>query len=318
MIWTILFLALAGFILYKVYMNLYFVNIDNTILFTGAPGTGKTNEMVNLALKLRRKTNNKIKFMNWLQRFKFPKFRIFEDLVEIYSNFPVRVGRLKRNDKKAIQNSEEWKKYCKAHEINVDSLENSKLSYRLEIGHLLNQIKLPKRSIVVISELGSIASQYDWNNLNVQEHMEDFIRNFRQYTKGGYFLADDQSSENIAVTIRRRIGTVHNMLHFRKWWKIYWVSMRNITISEDIKVVETEQAGSHMKTRIGLFPLFFRNYDTYTFSDRYNTVPKKSPYRYLGYKTNEILELPETKVIKSYGEEFRQGVLDSHLNLKDQ
>lgn len=317
MIWTILIIAILCFILYKVWRELYFINIDSTILFTGAPGTGKTNEMVTLALKLRRKINNQIKFKNWYQRFKMPGSRKYQDLIEIYANFPIRVGKLKNRDYKAIQNNQRWIAYAKKHDLKLGDLSRSKLCYQLEIGHLLNQIKLPKRAITVVSELGSIASQYDWGNLNVQEHMEDFIRLYRQYTQGGYFLGDDQSSDNIAVNIRRRIGTIHNMLHFRKWWKVYWVSMRNITISEDIKMIETDQATTHMKTRIGIFPLFHLNYDTYTFSDRYNTVPLKEPIRYFGYKTNEVLELPVTKIIKYQGEEYKQGVLPSHLNLKD-
>ena len=94
---------------------------------------------------------------------------------------------------------------------------------------------MPKLSVSFITEIGKLASQYDWTNENVKIHINDHVSFHRQYTYGGFLILDDQSSDNVAVPIRRRIGTVINMLHFRSFWKIYWVRMRNLTISEDIK-----------------------------------------------------------------------------------
>ena len=311
------FLAFLVFIAYHVLKSMYYINVDNTIVFSGAPGTGKTNEMITLALKLRRIKNNKIKTQNWFQRFKIPSKRRYKEKVVIYSNIPIRIGRLSKKEYQSILKSDKWQSYCKIHQIDPKTLSHDKFCNELEIGHLLNQIRLPEGCITVITELGKIASQYDWQNVNVQEHMDDWISLYRQYTKGGYFLADDQSSDNIAVLIRRRIGTVHNMLHFKRFWKIYWVRMRNMTISEDVKVIESETVEEQMKTHVGLFPLFHYNYDTYCFSDRYKGVPAAPSTQFIGFKTNKIMKLPETTRIKYQGQEEITGLLPTKLNEHD-
>ena len=268
MILWIIILLVVFYVFVKVYSKLYFLKVDHTMMFTGAPGTGKTNEMIRMALKLHRKMVNKVR---WHNRFNKEKWE--EPL--LYSNIPIRINR-------------------------------STWSTKLKKEHLLLTEKQTKKAVTVITEIGKIASQYDWNNLNVQDNLNDYISLYRHYTLGGYFLCDDQSSDNVAVNIRRRLGTVINMLHFHKFWKVYWVKMRNITISEDIKTVENDSAETNMRTRIGLFPLFLRQYDTYSFSERYNTVPYGSLDLYLKYKTKQIMDLPYAyqKQNETYGEKL--------------
>lgn len=268
MILWIIILLVGLYLFVKVYSKLYFLKVDHTMMFTGAPGTGKTNEMIRMALKLHRKMLKKVK---WHNRFHKEKWE--EPL--LYSNIPIRINR-------------------------------STWSTKLKKEHLLLTERQTKKAVTVITEIGKIASQYDWNNLNVQDNLNDYISLYRHYTLGGYFLCDDQSSDNVAVNIRRRLGTVINMLHFHKFWKIYWVKMRNITISEDIKTVENDSAETNMRTRIGIFPLFMRQYDTYSFSERYNTVPHGSLDLYLKYKTKLIMDLPYayTKQNDIYGEKL--------------
>ena len=249
-------LILIVFIIFvvKVVPRLYVLKIDNTMMFTGAPGTGKTNEMVTMALKLYRRQKSKVKWHNRFSKNKWEK-------PILYSNMPIRVSK------------KEW-------------------STDLKIEHLLLTERQNHRSITVITELGKVASQYDWNNLNVQDNLNDYISLYRHYTLGGYFLCDDQSSDNIAVNIRRRLGTVINMLHFRKFFILYWVKMRNITISEDIKTIEDDSVETNMRWRIGLFPLFRKKYDTYAFSERYNSVPRMITVFHTKYKTNKITQIP--------------------------
>jgi hypothetical protein len=246
--------------------------------------------MVRMALKLWRKQK---KSVNRYNRFHKNK----KEIPQLYSNIPIRVGKYSRKVYKQMRND--------LIENNYDLLhvpyERTRFCTPLTIRHLLNQERIIAGSITVVTELGKVASQYEWQNLNVQEHMNDFISMYRQYTLGGYFLCDDQSSDNIAVTIRRRLGTVINMLHFKRFWKFYWVKMRNITVSEDIKTIEEDSAEDNMRTALSMFPLFYRNYDTYAFSQRYVTVPY-GPYRiFMSFKTNEILTLPHTEKITYQG-----------------
>lgn len=264
MIWLIIPIVLVvAYIWYQ--RKFYHVNIDSTIMYTGAPGTGKTNEMINQAIKLYRMVRRQVKKQNRKNRlFKRPLL----EMPILYSNIPIR-----------------WRR--------------RDFSVKLKLEHILLVERQSYKAVTVITELGKIASQYDWQNLNVQDNLNDYISMYRQYTQGGFFLCDDQSSDNIAVTIRRRLGTVINMLHFKKFWKFYWVKMRNMTISEDIKTIETDIVESNMRWRLGIFPLFGKRYDTYAFSERYSTVPKGEDIQHYKFKTNEIMKMPVAETLKT-------------------
>ena len=115
-----------------------------------------------------------------------------------------------------------------------------------------------------IDEVGSFASQFEYNNPNIKDNFDEFVRLFRHYTKGGYLVVNDQCSENIVLQIRRRINTVFNLMHFKKWFGIvYTVKVRNISISEEIKTVEEQDTEDNMTTKIRFMPLFLKRYDTY-------------------------------------------------------
>ena len=273
MLLYIIIFVITVYVGIRIYAKFYLVQIDNTLMFTGAPGTGKTNEMVKWALKLYRWNSKAVRRHN---RFRKDKW---EEPI-LYSNIPIRINR-------------------------------STWSTELKKEHLLLTERQNLKSITVITEIGKIASQYDWNNLNVQDNLNDYISLYRQYTQGGFFLCDDQSSDNVAVNVRRRLGTVINMLHFKRWWKIYWVKMRNITVSEDIKTIEDESAEDSMRWRIGLLPIFYSRYDTYAFSDRYLTVPVGLLKHFDQYKTNKIMDLP---FANSYKNEIHGQKLDKLVN----
>jgi hypothetical protein len=269
--------AVIAFIIYKIKKSLYNVKIDTVLFFTGAPGTGKTNEMINMALKKYRenkkivkKENRKIKRNDKL----FKRNEELKELPQIYSNLPIKVSLFK-------------------------------YSKQLEVGHLLLLKRIPHKSIVVITEIGEIASQYDWGNLNVQDNLDEFVRCFRHYTKGGYLLLDDQSSSNAVVSIRRRTGIVINMMHFSKIFIFYRVQMRDLIISEDSKGSYTESYSDSLRTRIGMFPLFYKRYDTYHLSERYNSVPRYDDQEWVRLKTNKMLSLPKALETR-YGLEGRK------------
>jgi len=326
-----LFLALFIYLMFVFYKQFYFISVDNTLMFSGAPGTSKTLNMVKMGKKLFRINKAHVKRKNFFARI-FGKEQ--HELPEMYSNFPVRLGRYKWKEyvelvddlvsqgyvviakgitpKDVVQLIKEH--YQEDEYIEID---RTKFCKPLKIEHLLNQERLNYKSVVLLTEIGKIASQYDWQNLNVQQHMDDFVSMYRQYTQGGYFLCDDQSSDNVVVAIRRRLGTVINCLHFRKFWKFYWVKMRNITVSEDIKTIEDESAEDNMRWHLSMFPLFHRDYDTYFGSNRYNTVPRGQDSVYTGFKTNAILKVPSVKVTRYMGQESVEGLLPKKIRETD-
>ena len=320
MIYFVILIVLVVLIFF-IKRRLYKIPYNNTILITGAPGTGKTTNAVDLGIKLWKKQRKLIKKQNKKQKWLPKKWRLYQDLPQLYSNIPIRIGRLKRKEYLARYN-ELVKKYEETEKIviafgitplfkyldfkmqarsneNIIVFKRHKFCPRLEIGHLLNQKRLPPLSTCVVTEIGKIAHQYSWGNVNVQNHLNDFISMYRQYTLGGYFVCDDQATDDIVKQIRVRIGTVINLIDFFKIWKIYVVSARRFHISEDIKTIEDKFAENSTKKVIGLFPLFFKKFDTYCFSGRYATVPEEDANTFYGYKTNEILVMPN-KTLPTY------------------
>jgi hypothetical protein len=235
-------------------------------MFTGAPGTGKTNEMVRMSLKLLKAVRRKVKWINLkiriLNMFRKQKYAYVEKPM-LYSNIPIKV------------NDSEW-------------------SIKLKLEHLTLTERQSYKAITVITEIGKIVSRYDHQNPNISDNIDEYVSLYRQFTKGGYFLCDDQSSDNAEVDIRRRLGTIINMLHFQRFWIFYYVKMRNITISEDIKTIEKDNVEDNYKTRLGLF-LGKPRYDTYAFSERYASVPYGNETKWKKFKTNVIMKIPKDK-----------------------
>jgi hypothetical protein len=266
MIGALILLIVTIIVIIWVYKTFYFIKVDNTLMFTGAPGTGKTNEMVRMAIKLLKhvrrsvkKSNRKITRYNWFHKDKV-------DLLEtplLYSNIPIRI------------NNKEW-------------------SHKLKVEHLTLTERQTYKAVTVITEIGKIVSRYDHKNPNIADNIDEYVSLYRQFTQGGYFLCDDQSSDNAEVDIRRRLGTIINMLHFNKFWFIYWTKMRNITISEDIKTIEEDSAEDNYRSRLGFF-IGKPKYDTYAFSERYASVPYGDDLTWKQFKTNVIMKIPKDK-----------------------
>ena len=268
---TLLLFIVIILLVYYIYKNFYFIKVDNTLMFTGSPGTGKTNEMVRMSLKLLKAVRRKTKRNNWkifLINLWYKKDKDwlplqYDEMPKLYSNIPIKISR------------KEW-------------------STKLKMEHITLQERQTPRAITVITEIGKIVSRYDHQNPNISDNIDEYVSLYRQFTLGGYFLCDDQSSDNAEVDIRRRLGTIINMLHFRRFWIFYFVKMRNITISEDIKTIEKDNVEDNYKTRLGVF-LGKPRYDTYAFSERYKSVPKGNDKTWKKFKTNVIMKVPKDR-----------------------
>lgn len=270
---TLLALLVFSFIfVYLVYkiLNPYFIKVDTVSLYTGSLGTGKTITMVKQATKKYQYNLFMAELYNIFHK-KNPR-----ELPLLFSNFGITTkGLFKVKD----------------------------ISYQVTEDILLLRQRIPRGSVVVISEFGSLASQFDWSNENALDNLDEFMRFYRQYTKGGYFFIDDQASDNIVLQCRRRAGKVYNMLEFKKHFIIpfvfYWYSakIRHISISEDIKVIETGHSENEENTSniFGLINPFRTLYDTYAFSERYNTVPYIPYKKHKSFKNNNIITLPKAQ-----------------------
>lgn len=181
------------------------------------------------------------------------------------------------------------------------------MSYNLKIEHLLLQERLPLGSVVVIDEVGSVASQYDFSKHNVKEVMDEFFRFFRHYVSNpelkiqSYLYVNDQCSENIVLNVRRRINIIHNLSNFKLLFghiAIYF--QRQINISEEIKTIDTKQEAQEGDTQDNAnltFKFIWHKpkYDTYCYHDRYMNVPKGRLTRFKKYRKDDLLKTPFDK-----------------------
>lgn len=266
-----IFLFLLIIVVLYFVLKSYFIKYDTIIAFTGGLGSGKSFLSVKLAIKLLKRQIRKVK---WKNTINFIKCKIkktnFEPLPipQLYTNIPVFI--------------------------------NKKQGFSIELTeeHLLLRKKIIPRSVVFIDEIGAYASQFEYNNKNISDNFDEFIRLFRHYTLGGYLVVNDQCSENIVLTVRRRLNTVNNLFYFRVWFKLIWtVRVRNISISEEIKTIEENDKEDNMSKMWGFMPLFKR-YDTFCYSERYRTVPLIDEKNHKQYKRYQLMKVSSIKINK--------------------
>lgn len=247
----------------------YFVKHDTIIAYTGGLGSGKSLNGVKTAIRLYNANLNKVLNYNFKEKIKAKLKKGYEpnilELPELYSNIPICI-------KKGV------------------------FSKKLTASMLLLNEKINPLSVTFIDECSSFINQFEYKNPNCTT-LDEFFRLYRHYTGvngvgSGYLVVTDQNSNMLEIHIRYRVNTVFNLMQFRKWFKIFYtVRVRNISLTEDIKTIENNNAEDNCKTIFGLLPLR-KTYDTYCYNGRYKTVPKKESKEFTSYKTNEMVKCP--------------------------
>lgn len=240
---------------------------DTVIAFSGGLGSGKTFLSVRTALRALRWS----RFLWRLDKILHPVTRRTDPRPELYSSIPIRT-------------------------VTGIFRKKETFSYKLTPEILLLQERIPPRSVVMIDEIGSFMSQFEYRAVNA-DRLDEFVRLFRHYTLGGKFICNDQCSENIVLYVRRRLNTVYNLMRFRKvpLLPVWHCRVRNILISEEIKTVQTERhAEDEFQILLGLMPGKSRkNYDTYCYSRRYLRLWMTETDRYTELKKDELLRNPK-------------------------
>ena len=191
-----LIIALAGMI---VTMVIYFrqtpFKLNTVVCLTGAPGSGKTKTGTSLAIKAYRRQNLRYKLNKLLRGVPSWYFPKWAHKPHIYSNIPICIGKKKG---KPV--------FCEV----------------LKKSHLLMTERLPEYCVVFIDEIGSIASQWDYDNPYVQTNLQIFVRFFRHFigTERGGLIMTEQSSDFIAKVVRDRCGMIINMTECRRAWRV--------------------------------------------------------------------------------------------------
>ena len=254
----VILLILFCVLVWKIARSYRLKTYDTVLAFTGGLGAGKSFMSVKKARELLKRQRRKVRLYNLGKPKSKRKPRPM-----LYSSIPVKVSR------------KEW-------------------ALVLTAEHLLLQRKIIRGSVVLIDEIGGFCSQFDYRVAN-SEVWDEFVRYFRHYVQG-YLICNDQCSENIVLQVRRRLNTVYNMMGFRKFLFVYWVRVRNITVSEEIKTVEEQNAEDNMRLLIGLMPLF-RAYDSHCYSVRYDTVPAMEETPHQEMKKWDPFVMPKTRML---------------------
>lgn len=184
---------------------------------------------------------------------------------EVYSNIPIKLG---------------FRRYSKVLTRDI----------------LLLKVRIPRYSVVFIDEIGSFCSQFNYKGANVDK-FDEFVRFFRHYVRG-VLVCTDQCSENIVLTVRRRMNYVFNLRKFRKFPIIPFctVDCRVLSVSEEIKSVVEKSEEENFTDGYKRFFFFgnpFKHYDSYCYSVRYDPLPEVQSEDHEGLKTSKLLKIDE-------------------------
>ena len=301
---VLLILCIVGIVIaYKILHYNLKHKIEIITAFTGGLGSGKTNLSVDLSKTLTNRNRRKLKrvirrrtIRNKLLFWKTPKNTLFERPLLI-SNIPVVVWR------------PSWIRvaFCKLFHLKVPSVE---YSTKLTKEMLLLQTSIPQGSVILLDEIGAWASQFQFNDDNVIKVFDEFVRLYRHYyTVEGtkiepYMVVNDQCSENINLVIRRRLNMVHNLSNFLRIWRLGFYYERIISVSEEIKTIDT-RTGIENDTQDNSnfrFKFFFwsKAYDSHCYRGRAKRLPRNDFVPYQELTTNDLLRCPSDKEQRYY------------------
>ena len=306
---NIIIIIIAIFLIWLL-LKIYFEKYDNAFGYTGGLGSGKSLRAVNMSIKLLKRNRFKRIWQNiktFIYNF-FHKYKrdYIKEVPMLYASIPVFI-KIKRRYFKMCnvvelredfykkQNLEKYityKNFCDL-KLNKNGVKHYiESSIELTENHILLQDRINIYSVTFIDEIGAFCSQFEYANPNVLKGLDEFVRLYRHYTKGGYFICTDQCSDNIVKQVRVRLNKVFNLNNFKKYWFLYRVNIREISTSEDIKTIEQNNKEDNECATWGIIP-FSRRYDSYCYSDRYKSVPHGADNVYTCLKKFKMFKIPK-------------------------
>jgi len=263
-------------VLLIVYLFYYFkqkkIPHNTVTAFTGGLGSGKSYLAVRESIKYYKRLKRSI-FIGRLIPIINKKYKNMNPLY--YSNIPVYIGRLWW-----FFGIPQW-------------------SVMLDWKHLTLENTINEYSAVFIDELGSIASQYDYDHPLVMTKLKEFIRFFRHYIDGRLFVTE-QSSSDILVHIRRRVNQFYHLSDFKKiLFTFFHVNVQEVHITEDIVQIKDTENIEEKPYFFGFMPPRFiynlglkkYNYDTRCYSINY--LPDLDIRKqWQEYKSSYFIDLP--------------------------
>lgn len=249
----IILCSIVAFVIFLYwFLKPYFLRYDNSILFTGGIGSGKSLNSVKTALKLYKKQTTKVRFKNFLHKLKNEPVEL---MPKLYSNMPIKVK----------------KGYC------------CKLTKEI----LTLKERIPEYSVVVIDELSAIVNQYNWNEEEVKYHLNEFIQFFRHYV-GGYLIVNAQAESEIVKQVRTKLNSYFWCFDFQKFlFFFYRVRILHCQITENTTSLSTEFIEDNTKWTYGILT---KLYDSRYLSERYKKIDKMNDLEtFKSKKENKVI-----------------------------
>ncbi len=151
--------------------------------------------------------------------------------------------------------------------------------------------RLPIGSITFIDEIGTIASQFDWNKKDVKNELTEFVRLYRQYTKGGYLVITEQTLDSIVKPLRDRINAIIYCLKTNTFSKLASTQFCVLRFTQQIDSYTADSLDNLRQRNLFVIKKY---YDTYAYSTRYIEITKNKPVEIKqqdSTKVKEIIEL---------------------------
>ena len=233
----------------------YFLKYDNTILFTGGIGSGKSLNSVKTAVRLYKRNLLKVKFKNLIRKIKKQDLL---NLPRFYSNMPVKING----------------KFC-------DILTKDILT--------LN-VRIPEFSIVLIDELSAVVNQYNWNIDDVKYHLNEFIQFFRHYI-GGYLIVNAQAESEIVKQVRTKLNSYFWCFNFQKFFIFYRVRILHCQVTENETSLSSEFIEENTKRTYGILT---KAYNSRYLKNRYLNIDDIAPQENFDHFTyNKVVRFVE-------------------------
>lgn len=181
----------------------------------------------------------------------------------------------KKNVAKWRREMKKRRRYGRIHNLDVEYLEPPKLVTNIELylskykyaERFKDELwtkKLPNGSVCIFDEVGNIKglSQNDSGKSLMNSVFDEYFRYFRQDTKGGYIVCNDQAFSNCNNVFRRRVNVINKIDAFKIFICFGFVTFRVYDVINDEQRPRLDKKGRQVvKTKICI--LKKGEYDTY-------------------------------------------------------
>lgn len=238
----LLVIVLVLIVWFYIKKKIKILNVPNVFLISGAVKTGKTLLSVHLAKK-----EYKRNLRNWYIKRVFLKLfgRDVPLKPMLYSNIPL--ARVKYN--------------------------------LLSMGIILQDVRIPDKSVVLIDEASLLADSTLFKNKDVNNKLMRFVKLFAHYSHGGKLIIDTQSISDLHFSFKRCMNNYLYIYSRVKYPFITIMRVREMLYSDDGSLMNNSNEDIELSMRrIIIFNRTYNDYDCYCYSSFTDYLPYEVRY----------------------------------------